>query len=139
MHSPKPFSRWLHKWLKRKPAQSDLPLGLTETQIQGLKQVTSSPSWPHYLAALEALADQQTNELASGLPHDRYLFTCGALYALRRAYTLADDIVTLTRNLKEIHDVRERANAEHQQRTASAFINTPWWDQFVRDRINGSR
>jgi len=127
-----PFSRWMTKWLRKTP-RTALPLGLSETEVEALKALTSSPHWPHYSRALEALAESQFNELAGGMPHDRYLFTCGALYALRRCYQFPDDVLTAVTSLKEINDVRSRATAERESRTRNTFLNTPWWDSYVHD------
>ena len=125
-------SRWLTRWLRKAP-RSALPLGLSETEVEALRAVVSTPHWPHYLRALEALADSQLSELAGGLPHDRYLFTCGALFAIRRCYQFPDDVLTAVTSLKEINDVRSRATAERESRTRNTFLNTPWWDSYVHD------
>lgn len=127
-------SRWLTPWLRKRPtaAGSPLPLGLSPQAVQSLKVLQSTPQWPHFLAALEALAEQQASEVASGLPHDRYLFASGALTALRRVYTLVDDLIATAANLKEISDARERQFASAEQRRASSFLNTPWYDGWRR-------
>jgi hypothetical protein len=130
---------WLTNLLRRKPQASPLPLGLSETEVQALKQLAGSPHWKHYLRALEATCERQVAELASGLPHDRYLFTCGALYALRRLYTLTDDVLAVTQTIKETADARQRASAERQGRASNVFLNTPWYDQYVRDRVDAER
>ena len=76
---------------------------------------------------------QGASVLASGLDHDKYLFSCGALTALRRIYTLVDDLVASAANLKEISDARSRTDASAEQRRASTFVNTPWFDGWKRD------
>ena len=126
-------TKWLAKWLHREPPASRLPLGLTEREVEALQWLVSTPQWPHFLRALEALAASQLSELTNGLAHDRYLFACGALTALRRVATFPVDVLASTANLKEIDNVRSRTDAARQQRTANAFLNTPWWDAFVRD------
>lgn len=93
----------------------------------------STPQWPHFLAALSKLAEAQANELTTGLSHDRYLFVCGALTALRRTYTLVDDLVAASSQLQEISDARERSTADHTARRAASFLNTPWYDGWKRD------
>ena len=135
----KMFSRWLTSLLRRRAPASALPLGLSETEVQALKTLQAAPAWKHYLRALEAVAERQAAELASGLPHDRYLFACGALYALRRLYTLTDDVLAVTSTIKEISDVRQRANAERTGNASSVFLNTPWWDAYVRDSVDAER
>ena len=126
---------WLSRWLARKPRHSAAPLGLEAQQVSALKALAATPAWTHYLQALQAVAEQQAAELASGLPHDKYLFTCGALHALRRAYTLIDDVVTATQNITELTDARQRASAERERRARNVFLNTPWYDGYIRDRI----
>ena len=127
------FSRWLLRWQHKASRASDLPFGLSETEIEGLKQLVASPQWRHYLRVLDGLGEQQASELASALPHDRYLFTCGSLYALRRVYSLVSDVLAATKSLKEIEHVRVRASLERERRAANAFLNTPWWDAYQRD------
>jgi len=44
-------------------------------------------------------------------------------------------VLTVTKSIKEMTDVRTRASAEREQRAHNAFLSTPWWDQYVRDAI----
>jgi hypothetical protein len=89
--------------------------------------------------ALEAVCEREAAQLATGLPHDRYLFQCGVLYALRRAYSLSNDIVTATNNLEEMTNARSRSAAVAEQRRANTFLNTPWWDGYQSDAANAAR
>ena len=77
---------------------------------------------------LARLGEQQAAELATGLVHDRYLFACGALTALRRVYTVVDDVLVAATQLKDHTDARTRTAARADQRAASTFVNTPWYD-----------
>ena len=130
----KTFSRWLTPWLRKVQAQpTGLPLNLSPVELEAIKHLRSTPQWPRYLAVLERVAEQQASLVASGLDHDKYLFSCGALTALRRIYTLADDLVASAANLKEIQDGRERTVARAEQRRASTFVNTPFFDGWKRD------
>ena len=119
--------RWLLRW-RRKSAPTQLPLGLSDVDIEGLKHLVASPHWKHYERALNALCEQQASELATGLAHDRYLFACGALTALRRVYTVVDDVLVAATQLKDHTDARTRNAARADQRAASTFVNTPWYD-----------
>lgn len=74
------------------------------------------------------MAEQQANELASGLPHDKYLFASGALTALRRIYTLTDDILAAAATLKELDDDRTEHERRSAERASTRFLNTPWYD-----------
>lgn len=125
--------RWLLRWTRKRPAPSKLPLGLSENDIQGIRQLVASPSWKHYVRALEALGEQQAAEFSSGLPHDKYLFASGALTALRRVFTLADDLIAAASTLEEHTNAREHLAARHAARHASTFVNTPWFDGWRRD------
>lgn len=120
-------SRWLMRW--RKPAAvSPRPLGLTDSELAALKALRSTPHWPLYLAVLEKVGEHQASELASGLSHDRYLFACGSLTALRRVFTLVDDLIASATKLEELVDDRTRDTARRAARNAASFVNTPWYD-----------
>lgn len=95
--------------------------------------LSATPAWPRYLAVLERLGEQQASTLASGLPHDQYLFMAGALTALRRVYTLADDVIVAATKLEEITDVRTRSAAVANARHAATFVNTPWYTGWRSD------
>jgi hypothetical protein len=91
---------------------------------------------------LEAVFEQQARHLASGLPHDQYLFTCGALYAIQRIYNLPQDILNAVTSAEEFDNVRKRSDADRLRRAANTFVSTPWWDTYIRDaasrRANGA-
>ena len=126
-------SRWLTAWLRRKPDATNLPLGLAAQDLEALDALRASPHWPRYLRTLERLAETQAAELASGVPHGRYLFACGALTALRRTYTLVDDLLAAGTTLKETTDARSRDTARRTARNAATFVNTPWYDGWRAD------
>lgn len=91
------------------------------------------PAWKHYLALLERVFEQQAKELATGLPHDKYLIQCGAVYALQRMYDLPDQIIAKSRQQEEMKNVQSRLVARDADQRTSIFLNTPWWDQYIRD------
>lgn len=124
---------WLMPWRRKASPPTELPLGLDQEHIQALSQLRSTPAWPRYLAVLERLGEQQAAELASGLPHDRYLFASGALTALRRVFTLADDLIAASETIKEHHNARDAKQLRAARRHADTFVNTPWYDGWRRD------
>jgi hypothetical protein len=124
---------WLMAWRRRRLPATTLPLGVTEQDLEALKALRAHPHWKHYVAVLERVAEAQASELASALPHDRYLFTCGSLTALRRVYTLVDDLLASASKLQEMTDARQRNAADAAARTARTFVNTPWYDGWKRD------
>jgi hypothetical protein len=85
------------------------------------------------------VAEQQAAELVSGLSHDRYLFACGALTALRRVYTLVDDLIATATKLEEITNARTSDSASRAQRAASTFVNTPWYDGWRAETLARGR
>lgn len=119
---------------RRKTEPSSLPLGLTPDDIDALRALRDTPHWKHYLVVLERLGEQHAAELASGLPYDKYLFTSGAFTALRRVFTLADDLIVAASTLKEHTNVRERKLADRNARHAAAFVNTPWYESWRAER-----
>src|SRR3990167_3826994 len=48
--------------------------------------------------------------------------------ALRRVYTVVDDVLVAATQLKDHTDARTHATARADQRAASTFVNTPWYD-----------
>lgn len=114
-------------------AQTGLPLNLSQPELEAIRHLRSTPQWRHYLAVLGRVGEQQATQLASGLDHDKYLFTCGTLVATRRIFTLVDDLLVAAANLKEIQDDRTRTHARAEQRRASTFVNTPFFDGWKRD------
>jgi hypothetical protein len=101
--------------------------------LEAIRHLRSTPQWPRYLAVLERVAEQQASVLVSGLDHDKYLFGCGALTATRRIFTLVDDLMVAADNLKEIQDDRSRTARRAEQRRASTYLNTPFYDGWRRD------
>jgi hypothetical protein len=119
---------------RRKHTPSALPLGVSPQDLEALRALRAHPHWKHYAALLERVAEAQAAELASALPHDRYLFTCGALTALRRVSSLVDDLLASASKLQEMTDARTRNTADAAARTARTFVNTPWYDGWRADR-----
>ncbi len=131
------IAAWLTPWKRRAPATTSLPLGLTESDIDSLAALRTSPHWKHYVAVLDRLGEQQAAVLASGLDHDKYLFVSGALTALRRVYTIADDLIAAAATLKEHEHARDRTASA--ARHADTFVNTPWYDSWRGDTADASR
>jgi hypothetical protein len=131
------LSNFFQKLLRpANPQQANLPWGLTSDGVEQLNILLSTPAWANYSALLEAVAERQGRELLRGLDRDRYLFTCGAIYALQQAYRLPHD---LTAKQKEQHtrdDARQRIDADESGRADHIFFNTPWYDDYIRDAIN---
>lgn len=130
----------LLKWLtlgRKSAPESPYPLGVTEADIQALSALRATSHWPRYLAVLTRLGEQQASELTSGLPHDKYLFTAGAFTALRRVFTLTDDLIAAATKIEELSNARDRTNAARVVRNATSFVNTPWyagWRSDAADR-----
>ena len=118
---------------RRKLENTQLPLGLTEQDIQSIQTLRASPHWKHFATVLERLGEQQAAELSSGVPHEKYLFASGAFTALRRISTLADDLIAAAANLKEHTDARQRKLAAATARNAATYVNTPWYDGWRTD------
>lgn len=129
------FSRWLTTWRPR-VAPSGLPYHLTADQVAALQALRSRPEWKVYSELLTRVGEQQASQFAAGLDHDKYLFSCGALTAVRRIFTLVDDLLATVAKLEEIKDDRTRAAAKSASRYAASFVNTPWYDGFRADRTD---
>ena len=144
---PRKFSRWAASLLKqwrlrqtRSPRssaagerQEALPLGLEQAEVAALRQLLQSPPYLHYSAVLERVLCTQVDALLSALPHDRYLFQCGVVYATRRLIELPHDILAKVTELEAHANARDRAAANARDAQGAAFLNTPWWDAYVRD------
>lgn len=125
---------WFSNLLQRRKLEpSQLPLGLTEQEVESIQFLRESAHWKHFATVLERLGEQQAAELSSGLDHDKYLFASGAFTALRRVSTLADDLIAAAAHLKEHTNARERKSAERTARHAASFVNTPWFDSWRAD------
>src|SRR5438445_8054302 len=151
--TPRKFSRWatslLKQWFRpiRSPRSSAgasqerpeaLPLGLEVQEVAALRQLLQSPQYPHYLALLERVLCTQLERLVSALPHDQYLFQCGVVYATRRLIELPDQITAKVTELEAHANARERAANNARDARGAAFLNTPWWDAYVRDSAAAS-
>lgn len=126
-------------WRRKPAAPSPLPLGITEVELQALSTLRTSPQFAHFLRVIERLGEQQASTLASGVPHEKYLFASGALTALRRTYTLVDDIIAAATQVEEHKNARERKSADNARRHADTFVNTPWYDGWRADAASSSR
>lgn len=127
-------TRWLMPWKPRKQSTSGLPLGLEQPDIDALKALRASAHWARYIAVIERLGEQQASTLVSGVAHEKYLFASGALTALRRVYTLADDLIAAATNIEELAHARDRHVADANAKYADTFVNTPWYDSWRADR-----
>jgi len=149
---PRKFSRWAASLLKqwrlrqtRSPRSSaagaqppQAPLGLEVQEVAALRQLLQSPQYPHYLALLERVLCTQLERLVSALPHDQYLFQCGVVYATRRLIELPDQITAKVTELEAHANARNRAANNARDARGAAFLNTPWWDAYVRDSLAAS-
>lgn len=126
-------TRWIMSWRRKSAQPSPLPLGVTEAELSALTMLRASPHWPHFLRVLERLGEQQASTLASGVSHEKYLFASGALTALRRVYTLVDDLIAAATNIEELAHARDRKSARNAARHADTFVNTPWYDSWRAD------
>src|SRR5207302_1183787 len=88
-----------------------LPLGLEQAEVAALRQLLQSPPYLHYSAVLERVLCTQVDALLSALPHDRYLFQCGVVYATRRLIELPHDILAKVTELEAHANARDRAAA----------------------------
>jgi len=118
--------RFVHARVQRaKPSQG--PLGLTPEQLEHLDHLRSTPAWRHYTQALEGLYQQQLAALLRPLGHDAYLFQCGVVFALERAATVVDDLLSA----RDHH--AKRAKPE-QQPDVRAVLSSPFWHAYQRTR-----
>ena len=106
--------------------------------MAALRQLLQSPPYLHYSAVLERVLCTQVDALLSALPHDRYLFQCGVVYATRRLIELPHDILAKVTELEAHANARDRAAANARDAQGAAFLNTPWWDAYVRDSLAAS-
>jgi hypothetical protein len=108
------------KRLFRRPTPRDpkLLLGLSPDQVDSLLQLQQHPGWVYYRRALEEMAGTQARPLLAGLlAHEEYLFSAGALEAIRRILALPD---TLTTSRSKPDDRPESPGSDQ-------FVNTPWY------------
>ena len=148
--TPKRFSHWatslaaslLSKWRKVRQGSSPAgnpegyPLGLEAQEVQALRHLLQSPQWPSYSALLERATLANVERLLTALPHDEYLFYCGVVYACRRVSDLPELVLAKASQLEEHRNARERASAAEPGAEGASFLNTPWWDSFVRDAVS---
>ena len=116
--------RTFSRWRTQRPApEATVPLGLSPEDLQALEHLRSTPAWQRYSQALTAVYNQQLGTLLRPLPHDGYLFQCGVLFALERAATIVDDLLTA-------RDRHVRVHRDQPDPDARAFTNSPWWDAY---------
>ena len=107
------------------------PLGLSPEQLDSLDGLRSAPAWRHYSQALEGLYQQQLAALVRPLGHDAYLFQCGVVFALERAATIVDDLLSA----RDHHAQRTKRDHEPDVR---AVLSSPFWDAYQRTRAKSS-
>jgi hypothetical protein len=90
------------------------------------------------LELLERTTWQNVEQLTKALPHDQYLFYCGVVFACRRLMELPQEILAKVTELEDHANARNRAAANARDAQGAAFLNTPWWDAYVRDASNAA-
>ena len=129
----KRFSQmWKRRLSPKVPTATGQPLGLEASQVDSLRQLVSSPSYSSgLLPLLERIHEQQAEVLLQGLDHEKYLFQCGVVYAIRRLYQLPNEILTKVTELEARQDARVSADRSRDGR--SIFLNSPWWESYIAD------
>lgn len=87
----------------------------------------------HYSALVERVTLEQVEVLLHALPHEKYLFQCGVVFACRRLSELPTQILAKVTELETHANVRDRAAAADADTARLTFLNTPWWDAYLRD------
>lgn len=142
--TPKKFSHWATSLLKRwqgsrsavprnRESPAPPPLGLEVQQVEALRRLRQSPHWPHYQQLLETVTLNNVEQLLHALPHDQYLFYCGAVFACRRLMELPDAILAKVHDLEDHANARTESQAAHERARADTFLNTPFWQSYVED------
>lgn len=145
---PKKFFPWVASLRKRWQAArhrapqdsqaKQYPLGLDPQAVQALRLLVQSPQYPNYLALLEQVTLNNVEQLCRALPHDQYLFYCGVVFACRRLMELPHEVLAKVTEMEDHANARERAAHNARDAVGAAFLNTPWWDSYVRDSVNAS-
>ena len=114
-------------WNKGDQPEPPLPLDLSLDQLSQIQALTATTPYKHYLVAVERLYENNLAAILRGLPHEAYMFQCGVCFALEQIAKLPDDLTLKQRDLdaRHTHDTPEPD-------TASAFVNTPYWDAYQR-------
>ena len=89
--------------------------------------------WATYSRLLERVAEQELRELLGAKEHDRYLFVCGALYAIKRIAQAPAFVATYLEELRSRDRTRRSADADARARAGLIFTNTPWYDAWQSD------
>jgi|SRR5688572_14596838 len=113
------MSAILKKLFRRQVPKDPKPLlGLSPDQVDSLLQLQQHPGWVYYRRALEELAATQARPLLAGLlVHEEYLFSAGALEAIRRILALPDTLTT----------TRSKPDDRPESPGLDQFVNTPWY------------
>lgn len=104
--------------------------------MEALRHLLQSPQWRSYSALLERVTLANLDHLLTALPHDQYLFYCGVVFACRKLTELPETVLAKVSHLEGLNDARERITAAEPGAESAAFLNTPWWDSFVRDALS---
>ena len=110
--------------------------------MEALRHLVQSPQYPSYLELLERVTWQNVEQLTKALSHDQYLFTCGVVFACRRLTELPHEILAKVTELEDHANARSRAANLARDAQGAAFLNTPWYESWVRDSeagTNGTR
>ena len=107
--------------------------------MEGLRHLVQSPLYHNYSGLLERITWQQVEQLTKALPHDQYLFQCGVVFACRRLTELPHEILAKVTELENHANARARAAADAQGAQGAAFLNTPWYESWLEDRLRASR
>jgi hypothetical protein len=96
-----------------------------------------APAYQALLGLQERVFDQQARILFTALPHDKYLFQCGVVFAIQRLIELPDEIIaTVTKSEDHAH-ARDTSETDRSDGN-TAYLNTPWADLWgIATRTNG--
>ena len=129
------LQRILKGWGHKTPPDRQYPMGLTADQVDSLRQLLAHPSWKVYSVLLERVGEHLLTEMMRGVAHEQYLATCGELKMLERLIELPQVILNKVTEMGDREDARQRISATAAEDRANAFVNTPFWDAFVRDTV----
>lgn len=117
------------KRLRKKPPSrrpSDppaYPLGLSKEQAEQVHQISSTPAYKHYTAALQQACESEFRRFLSGLPHDEYLTSCGRIQMLLDVLALPE---TIDQKVREI-DEHSRSTRPVEPDLPLNLAGTAWW------------
>lgn len=131
------LTRFFRRRLAKRPAPSPKPsepqylLGLSAEQVQHLRQLRSTPSWPHYLEALSRDFETEATKLFSGLSHDAYLHQLGVVHGIESAIGLIERIDAHAQQTHEHAGPARAAEPPHH------FFGSDWFT--IADRLRKPR